>query len=180
MPSSALNTNIAYALLGEVLFGASTPIAKLLVGEIGPVMLAGLLYAGSGLGLGLWLAVRSSLSRAAEWPRFAPGDYKWLAGAVILGGVIGPALLMLALAASSASSVSLLLNLESVFTALLAWFVFRENFDRRLILGMSLIVCGGVILGWRPGDIATPWRALAVGGACLCWALDNNLTRKIS
>ena len=175
-----MNPGIAYALLGAALFGASTPIAKLLVGEVGPVMLAGLLYAGSGLGLGLWLAVRGSLSRAAERPRFAPGDYKWLAGAVILGGVIGPALLMLALAASSASSVSLLLNLESVFTALLAWFVFRENFDRRLILGMSLIVCGGVILGLRPGETAASWPGLAVAGACLCWALDNNLTRKIS
>jgi drug/metabolite transporter (DMT)-like permease len=175
-----VNPGIAYALLGAALFGASTPIAKLLVGEIGPVMLAGLLYAGSGVGLALWLAVRGSLWRAAEQPRFAPGDSKWLAGTVVSGGVIGPALLMLALAASSASSVSLLLNLESVFTALLAWFVFRENFDRRLILGMSLIVCGGVILGWQPGEIATSWPALAVAGACLCWALDNNLTRKIS
>ena len=175
-----MNPGIAYALLGAALFGASTPIAKLLVGEIAPVMLAGLLYAGSGVGLGLWLAVRGSLWRAAERPRFAPGDYKWLAGAVVSGGVIGPALLMFALAASSASSVSLLLNLESVFTALLAWFVFRENFDRRLMLGMSLIVCGSVILGWRPGDVATSWPALAVAGACLCWALDNNLTRKIS
>ncbi len=175
-----MNPGIAYALLGAALFGASTPIAKLLVGEIGPVMLAGLLYAGSGVGLGLWLAVRGFLWRAAERPRFAPGDYKWLTGAVISGGVIGPALLMFALAASSASSVSLLLNLESVFTALMAWFVFRENFDRRLMLGMSLIVCGGVILGWRPGEIATSWPAFAVAGACLCWALDNNLTRKIS
>jgi drug/metabolite transporter (DMT)-like permease len=175
-----VNPGIAYALLGAALFGASTPIAKLLVGEIGPVMLAGLLYAGSGVGLGLWLAVRGFLWRAAERPRFASGDYKWLTGAVISGGVIGPALLMFALAASSASSVSLLLNLESVFTALMAWFVFRENFDRRLMLGMSLIVCGGVILGWRPGEIATSWPAFAVAGACLCWALDNNLTRKIS
>ena len=175
-----MNPGIAYALLGAALFGASTPIAKLLVGEIGPVMLAGLLYAGSGVGLGLWLAVRGFLWRAAERPRFARGDYKWLTGAVISGGVIGPALLMFALAASSASSVSLLLNLEGVFTALMAWFVFRENFDRRLMLGMSLIVCGGVILGWRPGEIATSWPAFAVAGACLCWALDNNLTRKIS
>src|SRR5205814_7059944 len=114
-------------------------------------MLAGLLYAGSGVGLGLWLAVRGSIWRAAERPRFAPGDYKWLAGAVISGGVIGPALLMLALAASSASSVSLLLNLESVFTALLAWFVFRENFDRRLLLGTALIVCGGLVPCCRRG-----------------------------
>jgi drug/metabolite transporter (DMT)-like permease len=175
-----MSSGIAYALLGAALFGASTPIAKLLVGEIGPVMLAGLLYAGSGVGLGLWLAARGLIWPAAERPRFAAGDYKWLAGAVISGGVVGPVLLMLALAASSASSVSLLLNLESVFTALLAWFVFRENFDRRLVLGMSLIVCGGAILGWRPGEVGSVRPALAVAGACLCWALDNNLTRKIS
>src|SRR5256714_5055182 len=142
-------------------------------------MLAGLLYAGSGVGLALWLAVRGSLWRAAERPRFARGDYKWLAGAVVSGGVIGPALLMLALAASSASSVSLLLNLESVFTALLAWFVFRENFDRRLILGMSLIVCGGVISRSPPGGIATPWPAPAVGGGRPCWAPDNKPPRQI-
>ncbi|HKB74169.1 MAG TPA: EamA family transporter [Burkholderiales bacterium] len=175
-----MNSGIAYALLGAAFFGASTPIAKLLIGEIGPVMLAGLLYAGSGVGLGVWLAARGLIWPAAEWPRFAAGDYKWLAGAVVSGGVVGPVLLMLALAASSASSVSLLLNLESVFTALLAWFVFRENFDRRLVLGISLIVCGGAILGWRPGEIGSAWPALAVAGACLCWALDNNLTRKIS
>ena len=175
-----MNTGIAYALLGAALFGASTPIAKLLIGEIGPVILAGLLYAGSGVGLGLWLGARGLIWPAAERPRFAPGDYKWLAGAVISGGVVGPVLLMLALGASSASSVSLLLNLESVFTAVLAWFVFRENFDRRLVLGMSLIVCGGAILGWRPEEVGGAWPALAVAGACLCWALDNNLTRKIS
>ena len=175
-----MNAGIAYALLGAALFGASTPIAKLLVGEIEPVMLAGLLYAGSGLGLGLWLAARALISPSDERPRFAAGDYKWLAGAVISGGVVGPALLMLALTATSASAASLLLNLEAVFTALLAWFVFRENFDRRLLLGMSLIVCGGVILGWQPGEMATSWPALAVAGACLGWALDHNITRKIS
>src|SRR5260370_4463398 len=87
---------------------------------------------------------------------------------------------MLALTATSASAASLLLNLEGVFTALLAWFVFRENFDRRLILGMSLIVCGGVILGWRPGEIAASWPALAVASPCLCWGLANNLPPKIS
>src|SRR5258708_19761408 len=87
---------------------------------------------------------------------------------------------MLALAASSASSVSLLLNLESVFTALLAWFVFRENFDRRLVLGMSLIVCGGAILGWRPGGVGGARPPPAVAGACFCWGLGNNLPRQIS
>ena len=175
-----MNAGIAYALLGAALFGASTPIAKLLVGEVGPVMLAGLLYAGSGLGLGLWLALRRWVRPSTVRSKLAGGDYKWLAGAVISGGVVGPVLLMFALAAASASAVSLLLNLEGVFTALLAWFVFRENFDRRLVLGMCLIVCGGALLSWPSGGLSTSLPALAVAGACLCWGLDNNLTRKIS
>ena len=175
-----MNAGIAYALLGAALFGASTPIAKLLVGEVGPVMLAGLLYAGSGLGLGLWLALRRWVRPSIERSKLAGADYKWLAGAVISGGVVGPVLLMFALAAASASAVSLLLNLEGVFTALLAWFVFRENFDRRLVLGMCLIVCGGALLSWPSGGLSTSLPALAVAGACLCWGLDNNLTRKIS
>jgi drug/metabolite transporter (DMT)-like permease len=175
-----VSPGIAYALLGAALFGASTPVAKLLVGEVGPVMLAGLLYAGSGLGLGLWLVLRAWIRPSAGRPRLAVADYKWLAGAVVSGGVIGPVLLMLALSAAAASTVSLLLNLEGVFTALLAWFVFRENFDRRVLLGMFLIVCGGLLLSWPSGGISTSLPALAVAGACLCWALDNNLTRKIS
>lgn len=175
-----MNPGIAYALFGAALFGASTPIAKLLVGEIGPLMLAGLLYAGSGLGLGAWLLLRRWMRPAIARPKLAATDYKWLAGAIVSGGVIGPVLLMLGLAAASASSTSLLLNLEAVFTALLAWFVFRENFDRRVALGMALIVCGGVWLSWPSREISTSLPALAVAGACLCWALDNNLTRKIS
>jgi drug/metabolite transporter (DMT)-like permease len=175
-----VNPGIAYALLGAALFGASTPIAKLLVGEIGPLTLAGLLYAGSGLGLGLWLALRAWLRPAVARAGIARADAKWLAGAVVFGGVIAPVLLMFALSAASASTVSLLLNLEGVFTALLAWFVFQENFDRRVMLGMALIVCGGVLLSWPSGGISSSLPALAVAGACLCWALDNNLTRKIS
>src|SRR5258708_17215448 len=100
-----------YAVVGAAFFGASTPIAKLLIGEIGPVMLAGLLYAGSGVGLGVWLAARGLIWPAAEWPRFAAGDYKWLAGPVVSGGVVGPRLLLLPLAPRSPSSASLLLNL---------------------------------------------------------------------
>ncbi|HZE11734.1 MAG TPA: DMT family transporter [Burkholderiales bacterium] len=174
-----MNPGIAYALLGAALFGASTPIAKLLVGEIGPLMLAGLLYAGSGLGLGSWLVLRRWV-RPADRPGLKAPDYKWLAGAIVSGGVIGPVLLMIALSAATASTVSLLLNLEGVFTALLAWFVFQENFDRRVLLGMALIVCGGLLLSWPSGGVSTSLPALAVAGACLCWALDNNLTRKIS
>jgi drug/metabolite transporter (DMT)-like permease len=97
------------------------------------------------------------------------------------GYKVGPVLLMTGLAATPAASASLLLNMEGVLTALLAWFVFKENFDRRIALGMALIVVGGVLLSWqeRP-TLGVPWGALAIAGACLAWAIDNNLTRKIA
>src|SRR5262249_10516123 len=97
------------------------------------------------------------------------------------GGVIGPVLLMYGLAITPASSASLLLNLEGVFTALLAWFVFKENFDRRIALGMAAITAGGLLLSWagRP-ELGVPWGAIAIAGACLAWGIDNNLTRKVS
>lgn len=175
-----MNAGIYFALGGALLFGASTPIAKSLLAGISPIMLAGLLYAGSGLGLTLWLGLRRMIAAQAQRAGFAPGDYPWLAGAILAGGILGPVLLMAGLAATQASVASLLLNLEGVFTALLAWFTFRENFDRRVMLGMALIVCGGALLGWQGGSLAFSWPALAVAGACLCWGIDNNLTRKIS
>jgi len=137
------------------------------------------LYLGSGLGLSLLY-----LFRRGQTPREAPlgrGDLPWLAGAVVFGGILGPVLLMLGLRLTSASSASLLLNLEGVFTALLAWFVFRENFDRRIALGMLLIVAGGVLLSWQGGTSADlRLGSLAVAGACLCWGIDNNFTQKLS
>ena len=97
------------------------------------------------------------------------------------GGVVGPALLMFGLSRMLASGASLLLNAVGVFTALLAWFAFRENFDRRIALGMLAIVAGAAVLSW-PGEarLGEAWPALAVLGACLAWAVDNNLTRKVA
>src|SRR5579859_4884638 len=157
-----MSTGIYCALAGALLFGASTPLAKLLVGELPPLMLAGLLYAGTGAGLSAWLLVRAARSGAKRAVAFPRADYPWLAGTVLAGGIVAPVLLMLGLAGTQASSASLLLNLEGVFTALLAWFVFRENFDRRVLLGMFLIVCGGALLAWRPGGAALSWPAIAV------------------
>lgn len=184
----ALPAGIWAALAAALLFGASTPGAKVLVGEIAPVMLAGLLYAGAGIGLAIVIAGRAWWAGASReklsW--FARGDLPWLIGAIATGGVLGPVLLMAGLTSTGAASASLLLNLEGVFTALLAWFLFRENFDRRIALGMLLIVIGGVLLshdpGLDPGLYFSGWSigALAIAGACACWALDNNLTRNIS
>lgn len=164
------------ALAAAGLFGASTPFAKLLVGSVDPWMLAGILYLGSGIGLAL---VRLATRR--EGISVARKDIPWLAGAIALGGVVGPVLLLWGLARVPGSSAALLLNAEGVFTALIAWFVFRENFDRRIALGMLLIVAGAAVLSWPESpqlDAFLP--SLAVVGACLAWGMDNNLTRRVA
>ena len=171
---------IACALAAAALFGASTPAAKSLVGAVHPLVLAGLLYAGSGAGLTAWLVTRR-LGGAREPLGLRGTDFAWLGGAVVSGGVLGPVSLMLGLEGVSASDASLLLNLESVLTALIAWFAFGENFDRRIALGMALIVAGGVLLALEPGALGSVQPgALLIAGACLAWAVDNNLTRRIS
>ena len=171
-------TGIAPALLAALLFGASTPLAKLLLVQVNPWLLAALLYLGSGLGL--WLVRRLRRSPAV---RLARGEWRWLVGAVVCGGVVAPVLLMWGLASMPASGASLLLNAEGVLTALLAWFVFRENFDRRIAVGMLAIVAGALVLSWPAAgavQFASLWPTLAVLGACAGWALDNNLTRKVA
>jgi drug/metabolite transporter (DMT)-like permease len=170
------NPGVAAALGAALLFGAATPLAKRLLADVGPWLLAGLFYLGSGLGLSL---VR--VLRRAPRPKLADGDWPWLAGAVASGGVLAPVLLLAGLAAMPASGAALLLNGEGVFTALLAWVVWRENFDRRIALGMAAIAAGAVLLSW-PEDarFAGLWPALAVLGACLAWGVDNNLTRRVA
>ena len=172
----ASNRGVGAALAAALLFGAGTPFAKLLLAHAGPWLLAAMLYLGSGVGLWAWRRLRGA---AAVRP--SRSEWGWLAAATLCGGVAGPVLLMSGLAGLPATSASLLLNAEGVFTALLAWFVFKENFDRRIALGMLAIVAGALVLSW-PGDVplAAGWPALAVLGACLAWAIDNNLTRKVS
>lgn len=174
--SGLTNRGVQAALASAVLFGAGTPLAKLLLGTVNPWLLAGLLYAGSGLGLMLFRV----LSRRPR-VRLPSSDRWWLVGATACGGVLAPVLLMLGLSAMPASSASLLLNAEAVFTAALAWLVFREPVDRRLLLGMLLIVAGAMVLS-APGATSADavWPSLAVLGACLAWAVDNNLTRRVA
>lgn len=176
--AGAARPGIVLALAAAVLFGLSIPFSKLLLGDTSPVLVAGLLYCGSGLGL---FILRLSTRRRGSEARLGPRDLPLLAAALLVGGVLGPILLMWGLGSTPASAASLLLNLEGVFTAALAWSVFRENFDRRVALGMVLIVAGGVLLSRPvPGGLAMPAGSLAVVGACLCWAIDNNLTQKVS
>ena len=176
--STRFPRGVVLALTAAILFGASAPFAKLLLRGATPQLLAGLLYLGSGVGLALvWLARRDAAKETPLTRTVLP----WLAGAVAFGGVLAPVLLMTGLARTAASSASLLLNLEGVFTALIAWFVFRENFDRRIALGMVAILTGGVMLSWvgrvQLDGLVGP---VLVGAATLCWAIDNNLTQKVS
>jgi drug/metabolite transporter (DMT)-like permease len=177
-----IHPDAIYALLAAILFGLATPVAKLLINNTSPQMLAGLLYAGSGVGLlVLYCITRLFKRNELEMNSIQASDLPWLSGAILSGGVLGPVLLMQGLLSTPGSTASLLLNLESVLTALLAWFVFKEHFDWRILIGMACIVVGSMLLTW-PTDLSTdfPWGALAIAGACACWAIDNNLTRKIS
>lgn len=179
MARVTLSPAITAALAAALLFGASTPLAKQLLRGTSPMLLAGLLYLGSGVGLSIARLLRDQGWRA---PPLARTEWIWFLLAIGFGGALGPLLLMLGLARASAASVSLLLNLEAVLTAFLAWIVFRENTDRRVVLGMALIVAAAALLAAQGNS---PGAGFGMGGllvalACLCWALDNNLTRKVS
>lgn len=174
-------TGVASALGAAALFGASTPLAKLLLGAVSPLMLAAILYLGSGVGLAGWILLRPRLWPGETTAQFARGDWPWIAAAILAGGVAGPILLMHGLARSDAASASLLLNLEAVLTAVIAWTVFRENVDRRVFAGMMAIVIGGVVLSAGAAPRAEGLLgATLVAAACLAWAIDNNLTRRVS
>ena len=176
---TALPSPVWLALAAAALFGASTPLIKLLIGEASALSLAGLLYLGSGLGLGLARAWRDRGWRPGG---LAAADWRWFSGATGFGGVLGPLLLVWGLARTGAGAASLLLNLEAVLTAAIAWIVFREHAGRPIVAGMALIVVGSVTLSWPAGETGVTHLGgpLAILGACLCWAIDNNLTRKVS
>lgn len=175
---------VTEAVIAAFLFGMSTPFSKIMLGDIKPFMLAGLLYFGSGIGLSLYMLIRPAFGRggAGEEASVRMADAKWLLGATLFGGFLGPLFLVYGLSNTGAATASLLLNLEGVLTALLAWFVFSENFDARIALGMVFITCGGVLLSWAgaPDLAGVVYGPLAIAAACACWAIDNNLTKKIS
>ena len=174
--TSLRHPGVQAGIASAVLFGAGTPLAKLLLGSVSPWMLAGLLYVGSGIGLGLYrLVTRPARVRLAR-PEILP-----LVGAIGFGGILGPVLLMFGLSGMPATGASLLLNAEGVFTALIAWIVFRENVDRRIALGMAAIIGGAVLVSVPTGaQLGAVLPSLAILGACLSWGIDNNLTRRIA
>jgi drug/metabolite transporter (DMT)-like permease len=180
---SARSPNLAGAAFGlgaAALFGASAPLAKLLLVRSGPLMLSALLYLGAAAALYTIKTIgrRSGASREARlqwsdgWPLF---------GMVTLGGMLGPLLMLLGLQRISALAGSLLLNFEAPFTAALAVWLFHEHLGRRGLYAVLAIVAGAMLLAWQPGTLRADWiGTIAVVGACLCWGFDNNLTQLVS
>lgn len=178
--ASLLWPGVPLALGSAVLFGASAPLSKLLTGSIDPWLLAGILYLGAGLGLAVVHVGRPLIGLPSPEASLRRSDLPWLAAVVVFGGILGPLLLMLGLSQTSASSGSLLLNLEGLATMAIAWIVFRENVDRQLILGAAAILAGAVLLSWTGDGLSLDAGSLLIAAACLSWGIDNNLTRKLS
>ena len=170
-----------YIFISAALFGVSSPVAKLLLKDISPIALAGLLYLGAFLGLFLYSLLTSRITPVTEGEKLRKKDFHWLAGAIAAGGVMAPICQMLGLNLISGFSVSLLLNLEGVTTAVIAVLFFRENSGRRLWLAVLCMTAAGVFLSWSPEqgtfNVVGPLLILL---AVVSWGIDNNLTRRIS
>jgi drug/metabolite transporter (DMT)-like permease len=179
--STTVRPGVAFAIGSAVLFAFSTPLAKpLLLRGANPQLLAGLFYLGSGAGLAILQLRRHFLGHVAFEAPLRRSELPRFGAAVLLGGVIAPVLLLLGLARAPASTASLLLNLEGIATMTIAWLVFRESTDRRLIVAAIAIVAGAAMLSWSGGGPATAGGSLAIAAACLAWGIDNNLTRTLS
>lgn len=172
---------ILQAITAALLFGASAPLAKILLGTLDPILLAGFLYLGSGLGgLLLHFLNRDARSKTSE-AHLIKSDIPWMAGAVIAGGIIAPIVLMTSLKTTPAATASLLLNFESIATTLIAALAFKEAIGRRVIFSVIMVTLASILLSWNTnGNWGFSIGALGIMAACLLWGLDNNFTRKIS
>jgi drug/metabolite transporter (DMT)-like permease len=178
-----MRANIGFvfqALLAALFFGASAPISKLLLGDVPPVLMAAFLYLGSGTGISLAKLSQRLTSNQKEAGIKTP-DVKWLAGAIISGGILAPILLMISLKNTSASTASLLLNFEGVGTTLIALFFFHESISRRALAAIFVITLASILLSTNfAGGFGISLGALGILLACLLWGVDNNFTRNIS
>ncbi|MGE3871427.1 MAG: DMT family transporter [Parvibaculaceae bacterium] len=175
--ANLLFPGVPLAIGSAVLFGATPLFSKLLLREVHPLILAGLLYLGAGLGLAIYRWLRRPAGGEAP---LGASDMPWLALAIGAGGTLAPVLLMIGLVTTTASTGALLLNLEGVATMVIAWLVYKENVDRRLLVGAFAILSGAVLISWTGSGVSLDMGALLIAGACIAWGLDNNVTRRIS
>jgi len=173
---------IAQALIAALLFGASAPLAKKLLGEIAPIPLAAFLYLGSGFGL-LGIKIYQSIFQRSSQKEahLKKPDILWLAGAIVTGGIAAPITLLSSLKNTPAATASLLLNFEGVATTLLAVLAFKESISGKAWRAIALITLASILLSV---NLSARWGfsvgALGIIAACLLWGMDNNFTRQIS
>ena len=174
-----INKGIWYSLAGSALFASGVPLSKFLLKTADPVLFAGLCYFASGAGLSVFSLTQDRNSQEAP---LAKKDWPWLAGSILCGGIIAPVLLMKGLALSpNASRAAILFTSEIIFTALLAWAVFKEHISTRVWLAALLVAAGAAALS---GDSGIPHGfnkgLLLVVAACFVWGFDNNFTTRLS
>ena len=169
------NRGVLFALLAALLFGVGTPLIKLRFSAVDPILLAALINLGAALGVALMTRIPWRFGNL-----LSPVNRLPFAGSVVCGGILAPALLVWGIAHAPGSAAALLLNLEAAFTALIAWFFFRENIGPRFVIGLTLVTLGGVLVsmneGSGPGRITA---GFAIAGSCLCWGIDNNCTARL-
>jgi drug/metabolite transporter (DMT)-like permease len=171
---------VGYALVTAICFGSSIPMSKFYLASVSAWMLAGLMFLGAGLGLSLIYLVKNWVNPFSK--QVLPSDYGWLSLAIAIEGIVAPILITVGLETTPSAVASLLLNFECVFTAILAWTVFKQPLHRRVLTGVVIATTGGVILSANQsmGQLGLSWGALAVLGSCFAWALASNLTIKFA
>jgi len=183
MKTSFLYTlnNYKHALLAAIFFGCIAPGTKFLTYNLPPQATAGLLYLFAGLGLFVLILVKGKL--LSSFSAIKKIDLKWFFLASFFGGLLGPACFTYGIIHASGTSASLLLNMEAVLTSMIAWFIFKEHFDKKILYGMLLIIIGCMILSLRSTTSTNENSLLGwilIFSSCLFWAIDNNFTRKIA
>lgn len=174
------NNAIALAILAAFLYGISAPFSKLLLTEMPPTLMAGLLYLGAGMGMLFWNVLRKRNKEKEREAKLTRKDTPYVIAMVALD-VAAPIALLTGLAFTPAENVSLLNNFEIVATGLLAFFFFKEAIGRRMALAIILITLASILLSIEnENSFSFSVGSLLVIAACLCWGLENNCTRMLS
>lgn len=174
-----MKRSILAALLAAALYALSTPFSKLLLPHVSPIIMAGLLYLGAGVGLLLFSLLRHLAGKPDFSAPLTRQEFPYTAAMVLLD-IAAPILLMYGISLTTSASVSLLNNFEIAATSVIALLVFREAISKRLWCAIALVILSSIMLTWEPGEIALNTGSLLVLGACLCWGFENNCTRMIS
>jgi len=168
-------TAVFHAFLAAVFYALNAPFSRILLNEVDPAMMAGFLYLGAGVGIGIL-----SLFHKDKGEKLSKEDLPYVIGMVVLD-IAAPILLMLGLRVTNASTVSLLNNFEITATTVIALLLFHEKVSERLWIGIFCITVSGILLSVEEGaSFSFSPGALLVLGAAACWGLENNCTRSIS